>query len=971
MSNEIGRIYVRLGLDDAELQKKLMTSGQKMQAFGQDMSKIGGKLTKKVTLPILATGGAVIATASNFEASMNRVRGLTGATGKDFDDLSGLAKELGATTQYSASQAADAMGFLAMAGFKSNEILGAMPGVLQLAASAQMDLATAADITSNILTGYGKDVSELAHVNDVLVKAMTSANVDLQMLGESMKYVGPVASGTGLQFEEVAAAIGMMGNAGIQGSMAGTSLRQAITSLVNPTKQAYELMAKLGIEATDSEGNLKSLADIIRELERTGATTADMMALFGQRAGPAMVALVEQGSDALADFTKSLEGSGGTAQRVADVNMEGARGAMLEFKSAVEAIAIAIAESGLLEWFAQGVRQASAFIRKLSQTNPEMLKMVTVLALVAAGFGPVVKVVGNTITVAGKVTGAIGKAAKAVSGLGAAGKTAKDGLSKAGASAGLLAGPAGPFVLAAAAVAGLTTAFILLDRHVSEKTKSIEQQVEERFGAATLAATREVALMNKEVSDEFTDMTNNVIGKLLEIKIGSEKVSEETYQGIIDEVESMRTRALELLEQHKNEGLATLTNYHTEAGTLNSEEYAKDYKALQSHYAEKTYHIESSYDNINMIIARAMAEGREVTQQEWDNILAILEGANNEIIDKERWLEGELAAVMANIGDGTQKATKKAAENVINILKEHHQAELDEIAVHSDERIKELISAYARGEIKTKEELDKQLQLVKEHELEKTLEAKEAHMERLRDQQWALDAMGLQIHEGSGNLLTAWEMTLAKVKEQNEKWMEDMQQRTREGYYGVAAAAWSSYEEATEEKRPEVQEAAKLTIDDIIAEIEAAKERARLGGESISFGVVQGILANKQAAMTAAENLANSINERFRSTLEIASPSRVMEDAGFAIPAGAAKGIIGGLGMVRSAMDDMTSLISLPATAMAGSGGIGSIGSVTNTVPINNYFYGPTGPETVDRANAGAAKTIGRVLQDRGTVIQR
>jgi TP901 family phage tail tape measure protein len=944
----VGELAAPIKIDDKPFQEGLqktkqagenwaLETGKSLSKTGKELEKVGKKWTTGVTLPIVGAGTAVIMTAANFEASMNRVRGLTGATGSDLEKLTAQARELGATTQYSASDAADAMGFLAMAGFKTNDILGAMPGTLELAASAQMDLASAADITSNILTGYGKDVEELGHVNDVLVKAMTSANVDLRMLGESMKYAGPVAAGVGMQFEEVAAAIGMMGNAGIQGSMAGTALRGAISVLTNPTKQAYEKMAELGLEVTDTNGKIKSLTGIVKELEDSGASTADMMALFGQRAGPAMVALVDQGSGALADFTKSLEDSEGAAKAVASVNMEGAKGAMLELKSAGEALAISIADSGLLQNVTDTAKGFANWLRELSETNPEMLKLITNVALVVAAAGPLISItgkvsqgIGGVMTLAGKLNSAL-KTVKNT----APGTTGS--LGGFGGKLGTLAAAAGPIALTVTALAGLGTAFYILDSQVNEKTKSIEQQVKERFTKAVETAGREVAKMNKQVSDEFEGMTNNVLGQLLNLKIGADEVSEETYQGIIDEVDNMRTRALELLEQHNQEGLQALNNYHTEAGTLNSEEYAADYKALQSHYADKTYHIESSYDNINQIIARAMAEGREVTQEEWDTILAILEGTNDEIIDKERWLEGELAAVMADIGDGSEKATRKAAENVIAILKEHHQGELDEIAAHSDERIKELITAYSRGEITTKEELDKQLQLVKEHELEKTLEAKEAHMERLRDQQWALDAMGLQIHEGSGELLTAWEMTWSKIKEQNNNWMEDMRKRTSEGYYGVAAAAWSSYEEATEEKRPEVQEAAKLTIDDVIAEIEAAKDRAKAGGEGISSGVVKGILAGREAAVKAAEELANSINQKFRTTLEIASPSRVMEEAGFEIPAGAAKGIIGGLGMVRSAVDDMISLISLPRVATAGAGGATIGNPVTNSTTTNRY----------------------------------
>src|SRR5690606_17188308 len=276
-----------------------------------------------------AVGLASIKTAGDFEASMNRVKAVTGATGKDFDALVEQAKQLGKTTQFSASEAADAMGFLAMAGFKVDEIMTALPGVLNLAAAGQLDLAEAADIASNILSGYGLEVAEINRLNDVLAKTFTSANVDMRMLGESFKYVGPVAASAGLQFEEVAAAVGLLGNAGIQGSEAGTALRGSIARLLKPTAEVSDTLKRLGVNVVDSRGELPPLVDINRQLEQAGATTADMMTIFGLEAGPAMQALVSQGSNALGNLTRELENSGGTAEQIASTQMEGLNGAVM------------------------------------------------------------------------------------------------------------------------------------------------------------------------------------------------------------------------------------------------------------------------------------------------------------------------------------------------------------------------------------------------------------------------------------------------------------------------------------------------------------------------------------------------------------------------------------------------------------------------------------------------------------------
>lgn len=363
-------------------------SEQRLNHLGTTMTATGRMATRRLTLPIVGMGAASLMAGANFESGMNRVRGLTGATGADLEALESQARSLGATTQYSAGQAADAMGFLAMAGFEADEIVGAMPSTLQLAAAAQLDLAQAADITSNILTGYGLEVSELGHANDVLATAMTSANTNLVQLGDAMRYAGPVANSAGVEFEEAAAALALMGNAGIQGSMAGTSLRGAISRLLNPTGEAADVMRRLGIEATDADGNLVSLEAIVSQLETSGASTADMMLLFGQRAGPAMSALVSQGSDALRDLTANLRDSEGAAETLADIQMEGLTGAMRRLRSAAESLAISFADSGLLDGATSLALTFADMLQWASELNPWILQVAGGLGALVAAVGP-------------------------------------------------------------------------------------------------------------------------------------------------------------------------------------------------------------------------------------------------------------------------------------------------------------------------------------------------------------------------------------------------------------------------------------------------------------------------------------------------------------------------------------------------------------------------------------------------------
>jgi len=390
-----------------KLSDSLTQTGKKMTDFGKSWSL-------KVTAPIVGLGTAAVMAAGNFEQSMNKVRAITGATDDQMKAMSDQAKELGRTTRFSASEAADAMSFLGMAGFKTEQIIGAMPKTLQLAAAANMDLASAADITSNILSGYGLEVSELGSANDALVKTMTRTNVDLRMLGDSFKFVGPVAKGAGVDFNQTAAAIGLLGNAGIQGSMAGTSLRQVIAALVKPTGTAKAAMDELGLTATDSAGRLLPLDQIIRQLEPHAENTGAMMTIFGSRAGPAMMALVSQGADALTNLTQELVDAGGTAERIAGIQMEGFNGKMTEMKSAIEGLLIAIGESGLLDFMTSFVGSITGIIQKLASANPAVLKFVTIIGGSLAIIGPVVLIIGKLMTSIGALIAIAIKAGAAI-----------------------------------------------------------------------------------------------------------------------------------------------------------------------------------------------------------------------------------------------------------------------------------------------------------------------------------------------------------------------------------------------------------------------------------------------------------------------------------------------------------------------------------------------------------------------------
>jgi len=392
--NDTDRAFASVKRNLRGIEGALASVGERATRTGRSMRNIGAGLTLAVTAPAIMGFKSLLSAAGDFEQSMNRVRSLSGAVGSDFQRLEQQAKDLGASTKFSATQAADAMGFLAMAGFDTDQIIGAMPSTLQLAASANLELADAADIVSNALTGYRKDVSDLPAVTDAMVKGFTSANMDLLQLGEAMVPLGPIASSAGLRFNEMTAAIGMLGNAGIQGEKAGNTLKRALANLLDPTPKVTAELERLGVSVTKPNGQLRDLSDILQQLEPHANDTAAILRIFGRVAGPGMAALLAQGSDALRTFEQDLNNSTGTAARIAAEQMQGLNGALISLSSAYEGLKIAIASSGILEWVTGMVQGLTEFLRGLSDTNPAILKFGTLIVGLTAVIGPLVAVAG-------------------------------------------------------------------------------------------------------------------------------------------------------------------------------------------------------------------------------------------------------------------------------------------------------------------------------------------------------------------------------------------------------------------------------------------------------------------------------------------------------------------------------------------------------------------------------------------------
>lgn len=323
------------------------TTGRVTSVMAASWRRLAGVIgTAGAAIAAAFSIGAVINTIASFDASMAQVQAVTRATADEMTQLRAVAQDLGATTEFSASQAADGLRFLGMAGFSANESIAAIPAVLDLATASSIGLAGAADIASNVLSGFGMEAGDAAAVADVLAAAASRSNTSVSQLGQAMSTVAPVSASLGIGLADTAAAIGLMSDAGVQGERAGTALRGVLASLAGPTTQAAEALAALGLSVQDVNPEVHSMEVIFGRLRAAGMTTADAMTIFGREAATGAIILAE-GSQRLGEFGRELGNVGGAAAEMAGIMRDTLQGDLNTLKSAVEGLILAMGDAGL------------------------------------------------------------------------------------------------------------------------------------------------------------------------------------------------------------------------------------------------------------------------------------------------------------------------------------------------------------------------------------------------------------------------------------------------------------------------------------------------------------------------------------------------------------------------------------------------------------------------------------------------
>ena len=438
----------------ATAMQKIAATGEKLKTVGDNISGVGEKLMP-VTAGVVALGTAAVKTASDFDSAMSKVAAVSGATGDDLEALRDKAREMGSKTKFSASEAAEAMNYMAMAGWKTSDMLSGIEGVMNLAAASGEDLATTSDIVTDALTAFGLTASDSAHFADVLAAASSNANTNVSMMGETFKYAAPIAGSLGFSVEDTAEAIGLMANAGIKSTQAGTSLRTIMTNLSGDVKICGSAIGEVTVATTNADGSMRSLSDILADCRTafSGLSESEKAAaaesLVGKNAMSGFLALMNAAPADIDKLSNAIAKCDGTSQSMADTMQDNLAGQLTILKSQLEELAISFGEL-LVPIIRSVVSAIQGFVDKLNGMDEGTRKFILTIAAVVAALGPVLIIIGKVISAVGTIMTVVPKIAGVI-------KTVKTAF--AALNAVMLANP---IVLVIAAIAALVAAFIYL-----------------------------------------------------------------------------------------------------------------------------------------------------------------------------------------------------------------------------------------------------------------------------------------------------------------------------------------------------------------------------------------------------------------------------------------------------------------------------------------------------------------------------
>ncbi len=787
-----GTVYAELDLHTGKYDAAMQQAESKMGRFGQGMEKAGKAMTTRVTLPLVGLGAAITKIAMDFDESMAEVRAISGATGDQFAKLEEKAKEMGRTTRFSASESAQALKYMAMAGWETEEMLDGIEGVMALAAASGEDLAMVSDIVTDALTAFGMKAGQAGEFADLLAKASSSSNTNVAMMGETFKYVAPLAGALGYTAEDTALAIGLMANAGIKGSMAGTTLRGAITRLAKPTGDAEMLIHELGLRVTDAHGNMLPFIEIMKQMrERFADLTEEQQAqaastIFGQQAMSGMLAIVnasEEDFDKLTDATRNYNGA---AKDMADI-MEGTtKGQLRELLSKLEGLALQFAKS-IIPVVEKAIGKLAKLVDWFSALDEGTKETIVKMAALAAAISPVLliggKLAGAVTAITGLFGGVAGAAGAATGAVGAAG----GGIGALGIAAKAGALLLNPWVLGIAAVtAGGVALYKHLQKDVipevdlfADKTEVVATGLE-RAGASYETVVTTISEGTKKAVGAYMELDEEAQKSLNSLYFSSTEITEELRDDMVKMYADMHEQIITGIKQKKEEELELLSEAFEDTKVLTEEEQEKILEGTEKHWQKRQETVDYYEQRITEIWEEAAEKNRKITDAEYKEIDRLKRLMKEDAIKVLSEQEVEAQIILERMKGHDERIT---AETMSEHIKQLNEGRDEAVRIAEDEYEKK-VAQYIRmrDEMKTitaeqAEDLIAEAGRTRKKVIDEAEDLRLGALKKMGDMNGEMEN---QVDTTTGNILSLWD----KVKRWWSGWQPETKTLTaREQFY--------------------------------------------------------------------------------------------------------------------------------------------------------------------------------------------
>lgn len=832
-------------------------SAQEIAAAGQKMQDVGGKLEgvgKKmmpVTAAITGLGAVAVKTAADFDSSMSQVAAVSGASGDDLERLRDKAREMGAQTQFSASEAADAMNYMAMAGWKTEDMLGGVEGIMNLSAASGEELAAVSDIVTDGLTAFGLSAQDSGRMADVMAAASSNANTNVSMLGESYKYCASTAGAMGYSLEDVTESLGLMANAGVKGSQAGNTLKNAMINLAKPTDAMAATMKQYNISITNSDGSMKSWNEVVANLRTSlgglseAEQTAAVATLFGKEATAGMLSVINAAPEDIEKLNGAISNSSGSAKEMAETMQDNLNGQLKKLQGQLSELAISIGEV-LMPVIRSIVERLKGLVEKFNGLSDGQKKVIVVVGLLVAAIGPVILIIGKFAT----AIGAIMTIAPTLTAVLGAVKIA-------------FAAIGGPVTI----IIALITALVLKFIHAYNTSEEFRNKVNAAFAGVKNAVTGALSAAAAKVK-EFVSVGKNVLMGLwngINDKVGWLKSK---VKGVVDKIKSWFTgkdgfdthspsKWSEMIGGFVMEGLAN--------GMMNDNTAAK---AAQKATAKIKDVIADEIDAVNAEISRIQKEAED-------------ERAKEELAQYKE----NLAKKQAELKKAEPKNRQSILDEIAKLEKDWNKKQLEAARTAEQQKLQERLTALQ--EFKQKYEADLAAIEQKESSLSDKLFDYGELFTRVQDED-----SGKEIFK-----LTDLDESIKKIQQYNEQ-IESLKEKGLDGGLlaeiadmsiddaldftkkldSLEVGKFEEYVEKFEEKRRLANEAAQQFYSDEMEElamnaVEQAKGYAddfNDVGKALTDGVAEGIKDGKSSIVNA---ITKAIRDAIRAAKEEAGMS--------------------------------------------------------------------------------------------------